>query len=96
MAEETTQQAKTGRTFDSAYGFSFSIAVGLVLFHRGPGAQSDLEQWHEHRAHLWYPAPTCRFDHSGLHDARPVQDNEINAPCPNCGAAIRTSDAHFA
>jgi len=32
MAEETTQQVKSGRTFDSAYGFSFSIAVGLVLF----------------------------------------------------------------
>jgi len=34
MAEETTQRA-SGRTFDSAYGFSFSIAVGLVLFIAG-------------------------------------------------------------
>ena len=35
MAEETTQRASSGRTFDSAYGFSFSIAVGLVLFIAG-------------------------------------------------------------
>src|ERR1051325_166441 len=35
MAEETTQQVKTGRTVDSAYGFSFSIAVGLILFIAG-------------------------------------------------------------
>ena len=27
--------AKTGRTFDSAYSFSFSIAIGLVLFIAG-------------------------------------------------------------
>ena len=27
MAEETTQRVRAGRTFDSAYGFSFSIAV---------------------------------------------------------------------
>src|SRR5439155_10115327 len=35
MAEETTDKPKSGRTFDSAYGFSFSIAVGLALFIAG-------------------------------------------------------------
>jgi hypothetical protein len=35
MAEETTDTTKPRRTFDSAYGFSFSIAVGLVLFITG-------------------------------------------------------------
>ena len=35
MAEEKTGRAKASRTFDSAYGFSFSIAVGLALFIAG-------------------------------------------------------------
>src|SRR3989442_14509759 len=35
MAEETNEKVKTGSTFDSAYGFSFSIALGLILFIAG-------------------------------------------------------------
>ena len=34
MAEETSER-KPAKTFDSAYGFSFSIAVGLILFIAG-------------------------------------------------------------
>lgn len=32
MDSRNPEPAKSGRTFDSAYGFSFSIAVGLLLF----------------------------------------------------------------
>jgi hypothetical protein len=32
-ADKATEKA--GRTFDSAYGFSFSIAIGLILFIAG-------------------------------------------------------------
>ncbi len=35
MEEKRAERAKSGRTFDSAYGFSFSIAVGLALFIAG-------------------------------------------------------------
>ncbi len=35
MAEKQTEDLKARRTFDSAYGFSFSIAVGLLLFIAG-------------------------------------------------------------
>ena len=35
MSDRKTETVKSRRTFDSAYGFSFSIAVGLVLFIAG-------------------------------------------------------------
>jgi len=35
MESQKPAKPKTGRTFDSAYGFSFSIALGLLLFIAG-------------------------------------------------------------
>ena len=35
MEAETDGAAKPGKTFDSAYSFSFAIAVGLILFIAG-------------------------------------------------------------
>jgi len=35
MDSDRPDVAKSGRTFDSAYSFSFSIAIGLVLFIAG-------------------------------------------------------------
>src|SRR5437667_1052502 len=35
MEDKSPQTSKAGRTFDSAYGFSFSIALGLILFIAG-------------------------------------------------------------
>ena len=35
MDANRPEAAKSGRTFDSAYSFSFSIAVGLILFIAG-------------------------------------------------------------
>jgi hypothetical protein len=93
MAEETTQRAKPRRTFDSAYGFSFSVAVGLALFISGliisltVGGGTSLG--------LIFGIPLLV---AGL--IIPVfmlrdlfTTNEIKAPCPNCGATVRTSDA---
>ena len=93
MAEETTQRVRPRRTFDSAYGFSFSVAVGLALFISGliisltVGGGTSLG--------LIFGIPLLV---AGL--IIPVfmlrdlfTTNEINAPCPNCGATIRTSDA---
>ncbi len=35
MAESETNETNPRRTFDSAYGFSFAIAIGLALFIAG-------------------------------------------------------------
>lgn len=93
MADKVTETVKSRRTFDSAYGFSFSIAVGLALFISGliisltVGGGTSLG--------LIFGIPLLV---AGL--IIPIfmlrdlfTTNEIKAPCPNCGATIRTSDA---
>jgi hypothetical protein len=93
MPEETSAQVKGGKTFDSAYGFSFSIAVGLVLFIAGLVISLTLGEGT--RVGLIFGIPLLV---AGL--VLPIfmmrdlfKTSEINAPCPNCGAPIKTSDA---
>jgi hypothetical protein len=86
-------EAKPRKTFDSAYGFSFSVAVGLVLFIAGliisltVGGSTSIG--------LIFGIPLLV---AGL--LIPIimmrdlfKTNEIKAPCPVCGASLRTSDA---
>ena len=93
MAEETTQRSKPGRTFDAAYGFSFSIAVGLILFIAG--LIISLTVGGSTSVGLIFGIPLLA---AGL--IIPLfmmrdlfKTSEINAPCPNCNAPIKTSDA---
>jgi len=92
MAEETTKRAKTPKTFDSAYGFSFSIAIGLALFIAGLVVSLTVG---EGTTGLIFGIPLIvagvvipLFMMRDL-----FKTSEIMAPCPNCGATIRTSDA---
>ena len=93
MAEETTQQVKTGRTFDSAYGFSFSIAVGLVLFIAGLVISLTLSDGTSIGLIFGIPLLVAGLVIPVFMMRDLFKTNEINAPCPNCGAPIRTSDA---
>ncbi|MGZ8842043.1 MAG: hypothetical protein ACXW18_00145 [Pyrinomonadaceae bacterium] len=93
MAEEPTETTKPRRTFDSAYGFSFSIAVGLVLFIAGLIISLTVGQ--DRSIGLIFGIPLLG---AGL--IIPMfmmrdlfKTNEIREPCPNCGDTIRTSDA---
>ena len=85
--------AKSGRTFDSAYSFSFSIAVGLVLFIAGLVISLTLGQ--DASIGLIFGIPLLI---AGL--VLPVimmrdlfHHNEVNGTCPFCSAPIKTSDA---
>jgi hypothetical protein len=85
--------AKTGRTFDSAYSFSFSIVVGLVLFIAGLVISLTLGQ--SATIGLIFGIPLLI---AGL--VLPVfmlrdlfHHNEINSACPFCDTPIKTSDA---
>lgn len=91
MAEKQTEDPKARRTFDSAYGFSFSIAIGLVLFIAGLVISLTVG---EGTTGLIFGIPLLG---AGL--LIPVfmmrdlfKTNEIKAPCPDCGATIKTSD----
>src|SRR5262249_28067756 len=86
-------EPKPRRTFDSAYGFSFSVAVGLVLFISG--LIISLTVGGSTIVGLIFGIPLLvaglvipLFMVRDLFKA-----NEVKAPCPNCGATLRTSDA---
>ena len=82
--------AKPAKTFDSAYGFSFSIALGLVLFIAGLVVSLALGE-----GSLVFGIPLLI---AGLivplFMMRDVFTRaEISEPCPSCGTIIKTTDA---
>ncbi len=104
MAGQTNMEAKkvspeagepqaAGRTFDSAYGFSFAIALGLALFIAGLVVSLTLGE--DSSFGLLFGIPLLI---AGL--VVPlfmVRDifarSDIEEPCPNCGTIIKTSDS---
>ena len=93
MAEETTGKTKSGKTFDSAYGFSFSIAVGLALFIAGLVITLTLGEGTSVGLIFGIPLLAAGLVIPVFMMRDVFKSNEIKAPCPNCGATIRTSDA---
>ena len=93
MAEETSQKVKTGRTFDSAYGFSFSIAVGLALFIAGLVISLTLGQGTNIGLIFGIPLLVAGLIIPIFMMRDLFKTNEIQEACPNCGAIIKTSDA---
>lgn len=93
MAQETTEQAKTGRTFDAAYGFSFSIAVGLALFIAGLIISLTVGEGTSVGLIFGIPLLVAGLIIPLFTMRDLFKTSEIKAPCPNCGDTIRTSDA---
>ena len=93
MAEPGPDAVKPRRTFDSAYGFSFSIAVGLVLFIAGLIISLTLGEGTSIGLMFGIPLLVAGLIVPVFMMRDLFKTNEINAPCPNCGATIRTSDA---
>jgi hypothetical protein len=93
MNQNRPEIAKSGRTFDSAYSFSFSITVGLVLFIAGLVISLTFGQ--SATIGLIFGIPLLL---AGL--ILPVfmmrdlfHHNEVDGACPYCDAPIKTSDA---
>lgn len=93
MAEETTEKPKPGKTFDSAYGFSFSIAIGLALFIAGLVISLTLGEGTSIGLIFGIPLLVAGLTIPFFMMRDLFKTNEVKAPCPNCGATIRTSDA---
>lgn len=93
MDQNRPEVSKPGRTFDSAYSFSFSITVGLVLFLAGLVISLTFGQ--SATIGLIFGIPLLI---AGL--VLPVfmmrdlfHRNEVAGVCPYCAAPIKTSDA---
>lgn len=91
MAEKAPE--KTGKSPDSAYGFSFAIAVGLALFIAGLVITLTLGD--ETSTGLIFGVPLIAagvvIPLIMMRDL--FKTSEIKEPCPNCGTTIKTSDA---
>jgi predicted RNA-binding Zn-ribbon protein involved in translation (DUF1610 family) len=95
MAAERHHTTKAGRTFDSAYSFSFSIAVGLVLFIAG--LIISLTFGNENTIGLIFGIPLLI---AGL--VLPLimmrglfTKNELSDVCPYCSVPIKTAETTF-
>ena len=93
MAEKLTENAEARRTFDGAYGFSFSIAIGLVLFIGGLIISLTLGGGTSLGLIFGIPLLVAGLIIPIFMMRDLFKTNEINEPCPGCGAMIRTSDA---
>ena len=93
MEEKHHENAKSRRTFDSAYGFSFSIAVGLVLFIAGLVISLTLGGGTSTGLIFGIPLLVAGLIIPVFMMRDLFKTNEIKAPCPNCGETIKTSDA---
>ena len=85
--------AKTPRTFDSAYSFSFSIAVGLLLFLAGLIVSLTLGQSATIGLVFGIPLLLAGLILPLIMMRDLFHKNVLSGDCPFCGAAIKTSDA---
>ncbi len=93
MAEETPERSKPRRTFDSAYGFSFAVAVGLALFIAGLVISLTLGGGTSMGLIFGIPLLVAGLVIPIFMMRDQFKTNEIKEPCPGCGDTIKTSDA---
>lgn len=93
METDRSNVAKSGRTFDSAYSFSFSIALGLVLFIAGLVISLTLGQGATIGLIFGIPLLIAGLVLPVFMMRDLFHHNEVNGACPFCGAPIKTSDA---
>jgi hypothetical protein len=93
METDRPDVAKSGRTFDSAYSFSFSIAIGLVLFIAGLVISLTLGQGATLGLIFGIPLLIAGLVLPVFMMRDLFHHNEVDGVCPFCGAPIKTSDA---
>ncbi len=93
MADETTETPKPRRTFDSAYGFSFAIAIGLALFIAGLVVTLTVGEGTSTGLIFGVPLIVAGLVIPLFMMRDLFRTSEIEGSCPNCGAIIKTSDA---
>jgi predicted RNA-binding Zn-ribbon protein involved in translation (DUF1610 family) len=92
-AKKASVTAGSRRTFDSAYGFSFSIAFGLVLFIAGLVISLTIGQGTSLGLIFGVPLLVAGLIIPLFMMRDLFRTAEIEEPCPSCGHTIKTSDA---
>ena len=93
MEEKSPEKTKPRRTFDSAYGFSFAIAVGLALFIAGLVVTLTVGEGTSTGLIFGVPLILAGLVIPLFMMRDLFRSSEIKEPCPGCGEPIKTSDA---
>jgi hypothetical protein len=93
MDPNKPEALKTGRTFDSAYSFSFSIALGLLLFIAGLIISLTLGEGTSIGLIFGIPLLIAGLVLPLIMMRNLFTQNEIDGVCPYCSVPIKTSDA---
>src|SRR5687767_6742141 len=93
MSTEEPATAKPEKTFDSAYGFSFAIAIGLILFIAGLVISLTLGQGTSIGLIFGIPLLIAGLAVPLIMMRDQFKHSDVAGPCPYCAAPIKTSDA---
>ena len=91
MSAKESESIKTGKTFDSAYSFSFAIGIGLVLFLAGLVISLTLGDGTSIGLIFGIPLLIAGLVLPLIMMRDLFKPNEVTGVCPNCSTAIRTS-----
>jgi DNA-directed RNA polymerase subunit RPC12/RpoP len=93
MENKSPETAKEGRTFDSAYSFSFAIALGLVLFIGGLIISLTLGEGTSIGLIFGIPMLIAGLVLPLIMMRDVLTHNVVSGLCPYCSVPIKTSDA---
>jgi hypothetical protein len=93
MSANEPSDEKSGRSFDSAYGFSFAVAIGLILFIGGLVITLTLGGGSTTGLVFGIPLLIAGMIVPLVMMRSLFHKNEVTGPCPYCSAPITTSDA---
>jgi hypothetical protein len=91
--EANKASEKTGRTFDSAYGFSFSIAIGLILFIAGLIIVLTIGQGAMIGLIFGIPLLLTGLVLPLFMMRDLFRKSDVAGDCPYCSSELRTTDA---
>jgi hypothetical protein len=93
MSANEPAPTKPGRTLDSAYTFSFAVAIGLVLFIGGLVISLTLGNGSSLGLIFGVPLLLAGLIVPLIMMRSVFKQNDVSGPCPYCSAPITTSDA---
>ncbi len=93
MSADEPMKSKPGKSFDSAYSFSFAIAIGLLLFIAGLVISLTLAENTSIGLIFGIPLLLAGLVLPMLMMRGQFKQNEVTGNCPYCDTALKTMDS---